>query len=85
LRNGVDDNPVDHWRDMAGFNGDLDTRDNPTLRRILADAMPETFQWLLDKGAVFRPDAGAAAHQATHAQNVAELALLHRASWPCRA
>lgn len=53
LRNGIQDCPADHWRDMAGFNGDLDARDNPALRRILADAMPETFRWLLDKGVRF--------------------------------
>jgi hypothetical protein len=32
---------------MAGFNGDLDPRDNAVLRRILTDAMPQTFRWLL--------------------------------------
>ncbi|MDB5599298.1 MAG: fumarate reductase [Xanthobacteraceae bacterium] len=53
LRNGIQDCPADHWRDMAAFNGYLDPRDNPALRRILADAMPETFRWLLDKGVRF--------------------------------
>jgi succinate dehydrogenase/fumarate reductase flavoprotein subunit len=52
-RKGIDDNPADHWRDMAGFNGDLDARDNPALRRVLADAMPETFRWLLKHGVRF--------------------------------
>jgi fumarate reductase flavoprotein subunit len=52
-RNGIDDNPQDHWRDMAGFNGDLDARDNPDLRRVLAEAMPETFCWLLKHGIRF--------------------------------
>lgn len=50
---GVADNPQDHWRDMAAFNGDLDPRDNPALRRILADAMPDTFRWLLSHGVRF--------------------------------
>lgn len=50
---GIADNPQDHWRDMAGFNGDLDPRDNPALRRILADAMPDTFKWLLSHGVRF--------------------------------
>ena len=52
-RKGIIDNPADHWRDMAGFNGDLDARDNPALRRVLADAMPETFRWLLKHGVRF--------------------------------
>ena len=38
---------------MAGFNGDLDARDNPALRRVLADAMPDTFRWLLKHGVRF--------------------------------
>jgi succinate dehydrogenase/fumarate reductase flavoprotein subunit len=53
LRKGIKDRPEDHWRDMAGFNGDLDARDNAELRRVLADAMPETFRWLLTHGIRF--------------------------------
>jgi succinate dehydrogenase/fumarate reductase flavoprotein subunit len=52
-RKGIVDNPADHWRDMAEFNGDLNARDNVELRRILADAMPETFRWLLQHGVRF--------------------------------
>ena len=50
---GIVDNPQDHWRDMAGFNGDLDARDNADLRRLLADEMPKTFRWLLKHGIRF--------------------------------
>jgi succinate dehydrogenase/fumarate reductase flavoprotein subunit len=53
LRKGIKDRPEDHWRDMADFNGDLDARDNAELRRVLADAMPETFRWLLTHGIRF--------------------------------
>lgn len=53
LRKGIQDCPADHWQDMAGFNGDLDSRDNPVLRRVLADAMPDTFRWLLGHGIRF--------------------------------
>ena len=53
LRQGIKDRPEDHWRDMAGFNGELDPRDNAELRRVLADAMPETFRWLLAHGVRF--------------------------------
>jgi succinate dehydrogenase/fumarate reductase flavoprotein subunit len=52
-RKGIVDNPADHWRDMAGFNGDLDARDNAGLRRVLAYEMPETFRWLLKQGVRF--------------------------------
>jgi succinate dehydrogenase/fumarate reductase flavoprotein subunit len=50
---GITDSPDDHWRDMALFNGVLDGRDNPALRRVLADSMPETFRWLLSHGIRF--------------------------------
>ena len=52
-RKGIVDNPADHWRDMAGFNGELDPRDNEGLRRLLADEMPDTFRWLLRHGVRF--------------------------------
>lgn len=53
IRRGIADGPEDHWRDMAAFNGDLDARDNADLRRVLADAMPDTFRWLLSHGIRF--------------------------------
>ncbi|MEY4364171.1 MAG: hypothetical protein RLZZ24_1523 [Pseudomonadota bacterium] len=52
-KRGIVDSPHDHWADMPGFAGDLDARDNPQLRRILCDNMPDTFQWLLDSGVRF--------------------------------
>jgi fumarate reductase flavoprotein subunit len=52
-RRGIVDNPHDHWADMALFNGALDNRDNPELRRIIADDMPDTFRWLLSHGVRF--------------------------------
>lgn len=53
IAKGIVDDAESHWRDMAGFNGALDDRDNPTLRRILADEIPETFRWLLAHGIRF--------------------------------
>jgi succinate dehydrogenase/fumarate reductase flavoprotein subunit len=53
LRKGIIDSAEDHWRDMAGFNGELDGRDNSALRRVLADGIPETFRWLLAQGIRF--------------------------------
>lgn len=52
-KRGIVDNPHDHWADMALFNGALDNRDNPNLRRIIADDMPDTFRWLLSHGIRF--------------------------------
>jgi len=52
-KKGIIDSPEDHWADMPGFAGDLDTRDNAKLRRILCEEIPGTFQWLLDSGVHF--------------------------------
>jgi len=52
-RKGIVDTPVHHWEDMVGFAAGLDHRDNPELRRVLCEDMPETFQWLLDSGIRF--------------------------------
>jgi len=52
-KKGIVDSPADHWADMPGFAGDLSSRDNDELRKVLCDEMPETFQWLLDSGVRF--------------------------------
>ncbi|MFZ2388964.1 MAG: FAD-dependent oxidoreductase [Polaromonas sp.] len=52
-RRGIVDCPADHWADMPGFAGDLASRDNDELRKILCDEMPDTFGWLLDSGVRF--------------------------------
>ena len=70
LRKGIKDNPQDHWRDMAGFNGDLDDRDNAVLRRVLADAMPDTFRWLLGHGIRFYGPMPEPPHQKPRMHNV---------------
>lgn len=69
-RKGVHDTPEEHWRDMAGFNGDLDPRDNPGLRRVLADAMPDTFRWLLSHGIRFTGPMPEPPHQKPRMHNV---------------
>src|SRR5665213_1649734 len=38
---------------MALFNGELDARDNPALRRVLTEELPETFRWMLSHGIRF--------------------------------
>ena len=52
-RAGIADNPADHWADMPGFAGELASRDNDELRRVLCEEIPATFQWLLDSGIRF--------------------------------
>jgi fumarate reductase flavoprotein subunit len=53
LRRGITDSPADHWADMPGFAGELASRDNDELRRILCDEVPATFRWLLESGIRF--------------------------------
>jgi succinate dehydrogenase/fumarate reductase flavoprotein subunit len=50
---GIDDCPDEHFEDMAKFAGPLVHRDNPALRRLLVDNVPETFQELMDLGIEF--------------------------------
>lgn len=52
-RAGIDDSPDAHWADMPGFAGELQPRDHDALRRVLCEAMPETFAWLLQSGVRF--------------------------------
>ena len=85
-RKGIKDRPADHWREMAAFNGDLDPRDNPDLRRVLADAMPDTFRWLLSHGIRFYGPMPEPPHRKPRMHNVLpERPIVHRASRACRA
>lgn len=52
-RAGIEDSPEEHFADMALFNGALDNRDNPELRRLMCEELPDTFRWLLDLGVRF--------------------------------
>ena len=70
IAKGIKDRPEDHWRDMAAFNGALDNRDNPGLRRVLADNMPDTFRWLLDHGIRFTGPMPEPPHQKPRMHNV---------------
>lgn len=66
----IDDTPQAHWEDMPGFAGDLAGRDNDTLRRVLCDAMPDTFQWLLDSGIRFMGPMPEPPHRVPRMHNV---------------
>lgn len=52
-KRGIIDSPDEHWADMPGFAGELDTRDNAELRRILCNEIPATFDWLIASGIRF--------------------------------
>jgi succinate dehydrogenase/fumarate reductase flavoprotein subunit len=67
---GITDSPQAHWEDMPGFAGDLAGRDNDALRRVLCDAMPDTFQWLLDSGVRFMGPMPEPPHRVPRMHNV---------------
>lgn len=50
---GIADDPDSHFADMEKFFGDRAGRDNPELRRILVDHVPETIAILSDLGVTF--------------------------------
>jgi fumarate reductase flavoprotein subunit len=52
---GIDDSPDEHFEDMPKLAGPLSPRDNPVLRRLLVDNVPETLQELMRLGIVFMP------------------------------
>ena len=53
IRRAIQDCPDDHFDDMPLFAGELASRDNDELRRILCDEVPEAFRWLLGLGIRF--------------------------------
>jgi succinate dehydrogenase/fumarate reductase flavoprotein subunit len=52
-RAGIIDSPDAHFEDMGKFPGALPHRDNPALRRLLVDHVPEVFRLLLELGVEF--------------------------------
>ncbi|RWC99750.1 MAG: FAD-binding protein [Mesorhizobium sp.] len=50
---GIQDRPAAHFEDMALFHGAFLSRDNPDLRRVLVENVPDTLKKLLDMGVVF--------------------------------
>jgi fumarate reductase flavoprotein subunit len=66
----IADTPQAHWEDMPGFAGELAGRDNDALRRVLCDAMPDTFQWLLDSGVRFMGPMPEPPHRVPRMHNV---------------
>jgi hypothetical protein len=52
-RKKIADNPEWHWQDMALFATAGEGPDNAELRRVLCEALPETFDWLSSLGIRF--------------------------------
>ncbi len=50
---GVEDSPQEHFDDMPLFAPQFPGRDNPVLRKILTDNVPETVEWLMSLGVEF--------------------------------
>lgn len=53
LRQGIVDSAVEHATDLAKINTRRAAPDNPELRRILTENVPDTFRWLLSLGVDF--------------------------------
>ena len=52
-RAGIEDCPDSHFADMEKFMGPLVARDNPRLRRMLVDTVPEAIRTLEELGVTF--------------------------------
>lgn len=50
---GIKDGPQGHFEDLPKFATHLEGSDNPALRRILTERVPETFRWLMGLGVEF--------------------------------
>jgi succinate dehydrogenase/fumarate reductase flavoprotein subunit len=70
LRQGIRDDPAGHYDDMPGFAGDLASRDNDALRRILCDEVPAAFRWLMSLGIRFYGPMPEPPHQQPRMHNV---------------
>ena len=53
LRQGIQDSPAEHARDMAKINSRRGLPDNPELHRILTENITDTFRWLMELGVEF--------------------------------
>ena len=79
-RAGIDDCADWHFEDLGKHNGALDSRDNPTLRRILVDQCTETLEWLTSLGVVFVGPMPEPPHRVSRMHNVVPnaKAFIHR-------
>ena len=53
LREGIQDSPAEHARDLAKINSRRGLPDNPELHRLLTENVTHTMRWLMDLGVDF--------------------------------
>lgn len=53
LARDIKDNPRGHFEDLPKFATHLSADDNPELRRLLTERVPDTFRWLMSLGVQF--------------------------------
>lgn len=70
LARNVKDNPQGHFEDLPKFATHLKADDNPELRRILTDRVPDTFRWLMSLGVQFFGPMPEPPHSAPRMHNV---------------
>jgi len=53
LREGIQDSPAEHAKDLAKINSRRGLPDNPELHRLLTENVTDTFRWLMELGVDF--------------------------------
>ena len=73
-RAGITDSPAAHAEDLMLFNrarlADADARDNPELRRLLVETIPDTMAFLIELGIVFFGPMPEPPHRAPRMHNI---------------
>ncbi len=70
LARDIKDSPQGHFEDLPKFASHLQADDNPELRRILTDRVPDTFRWLMSLGVQFFGPMPEPPHTAPRMHNV---------------
>ena len=74
-REGIVDTPQAHYEDMELISKKYTTRaDNDALRRVLAENVPDTVQWLISLGVEFFGPLEEAPHRQPRMHNLPEFA-----------
>jgi len=53
IKKGIKDSPIGHYEDIPKFATHLHCEDNPRLREILTNQVPDTLRWLMGLGVQF--------------------------------
>jgi succinate dehydrogenase/fumarate reductase flavoprotein subunit len=70
LAKGIKDAPAGHFEDLPKFHAALECTDNPVLRKILTDRVPDTLRWLMGLGVQFFGPMPEPPHQRPRMHNV---------------